>query len=168
MSARSLPITAPSQPHRGWLYAAAVILAVVSSATGLSNGFALDDLAIVVDNSRVHSLDHWARLFALPYWPPQYGASLYRPVVTLGYALQWSAGGGSPWVFHLCSVVLYAGLCAVMLALLLEMLRPIPAMVAASLFAVHPVHVEAVANVVGQSELLAALAVVGSCVVYIR
>ena len=143
------------------------MLAVVSSATGLSNGFALDDLAIVVDNSRVHSLDHWARLFALPYWPPQYGASLYRPVVTLGYALQWSAGGGSPWVFHLCSVLLYAGLCVVMLALLLEMLRPIPAMVAASLFAVHPVHVEAVANVVGQSELLAALAVVGSCVVYI-
>ena len=168
MSARPLPITALSQPHRGWLYATAVMLAVVSSATGLSNGFALDDFAIVVDNSRVHSLDHWARLFALPYWPPQYGASLYRPVVTLGYALQWSAGGGSPWVFHLCSVVLYAALCAVVLALLLEMLRPIPAMVAASLFAVHPVHVEAVANVVGQSELLAALAVVGSCVVYIR
>ena len=168
MSARPLPITALSQPHRGWLYATAGMLAVVSSATGLSNGFALDDLAIVVDNSRVHSLDHWARLFALPYWPPQYGASLYRPVVTLGYALQWSAGGGSPWVFHLCSILVYAGLCVVMLALLLEMLRPISAMVAASLFAVHPVHVEAVANVVGQSELLAALAVVGSCVVYIR
>src|SRR4029453_12824878 len=86
----------------------------------------------------------------------------------LGYVLQWSAGGGAPWVFHLCSVVLYAALCTVMLALLLEMLRPVPAMIGASLFAVHPVHVEAVANVVGQSELLAALALVGACVLYVR
>ncbi len=168
MSERPLSTSDVSQPHRGWLYAAVVILAVVASATGLSNGFALDDLAMVADNPRVHSLDHWSRLFALPYWPPQYGASLYRPIVTLGYAVQWSAGSGAPWVFHLCSVVLYAALCAVMLALLLELLRPIPAMIGASLFAVHPVHVEAVANVVGQSELLAALALVGACVVYVR
>ena len=163
MSARSLP-----QPQRVWLYAAVVVLAVVASATGLSNGFALDDLALVAYNARVHSLDQWWRLFALPYWPPQYGASLYRPLVTLAYALQWWAGGGAPWVFHLCSVVFYAGLCALVLGLLLEVLAPLPAVIGASLFAVHPVHVEAVANVVGQSELMAALAVLAACVVYVR
>jgi hypothetical protein len=147
---------------------AIVALAVVASATGLSNGFALDDLALVADNARVHSLDQWRRLFALPYWPPQYGASLYRPLVTIAYALQWSAGGGAPWVFHLCSVVFYAALCALVLALLLEVLTPVPAVIGASLFAVHPVHVESVANVVGQSELMASLAMLASCVVYLR
>ena len=144
------------------------MLSVVASATGLSNGFALDDLALVADNARVHSLDQWWRLFALPYWPPQYGASLYRPLVTLAYSVQWSAGGGGPWVFHLCSVVFYAVLCALVLAFLFEMLAPIPAVVGAALFAVHPVHVEAVANVVGQSELMASLAIVASCIVYLR
>jgi len=144
------------------------MLSVVASATGLSNGFALDDLALVADNARVHSLDQWWRLFALPYWPPQYGASLYRPLVTLAYSVQWSAGGGGPWVFHLCSVVFYAALCALVLAFLFEMLAPIPAVVGAALFAVHPVHVEAVANVVGQSELMASLAIVASCIVYLR
>ena len=168
MSARLLPTSAAPQPHRVWSYVTVVVLAAVASATGLSNGFALDDLALVADNARVHSLDQWWRLFALPYWPPQYGASLYRPLVTLASALQWSVGGGAPWVFHLCSVVFYAALCAMVLAFMLEVLAPIPAVIGASLFAVHPVHVEAVANVVGQSELLASLAVVGSCVVYLR
>ena len=163
MSARPLP-----QPHRPWLYAAVVALALVASASGLSNGFALDDLALVADNARVHSLDQLWRLFALPYWPPQYGASLYRPLVTLFYALQWAAGGGAPWVFHMVSVVLYAALCALVLALLLYMIAPGPAVIGALLFAVHPVHVEAVANVVGQSELLASLAMVASSVVYVR
>ncbi len=168
MSARPLPTPAAPQPHRVWSYAAVVAFAVVASATGLSNGFALDDLALVADNARVHSLDQWRRLFALPYWPPQYGASLYRPLVTIAYALQWSAGGGAPWVFHLCSVVFYAALCALVLALLLEVLTPVPAVIGASLFAVHPVHVESVANVVGQSELMASLAMLASCVVYLR
>jgi len=163
MSARPLP-----QPHRVWSYAAVVVVAVVASATALANGFALDDLALVADNARVHSLDHWWRLFTLPYWPPQYGASLYRPLVTLAYALQWWTGAGAPWVFHLSSVALYTALCALVLTLLLEVLSPAPALIGAALFAVHPVHVEAVANVVGQSELMASLAMVASCIVYVR
>ena len=140
MSERPLPTSPAPQSHRVWSYAAVVVLAVVASATGLSNGFALDDLALVADNARVHSLDQWWRLFALPYWPPQYGASLYRPLVTIAYALQWSAGGGAPWVFHLCSVVVYAALCALVLALLLEVLAPVPAVIGSLVFAVHPVH----------------------------
>jgi hypothetical protein len=141
---------------------------VAASATSLSNGFALDDLALVADNARVHSLHALWRLFALPYWPAQYGASLYRPLVTIGYALQWAAGRGAPWVFHLTSVALYGVLCALVLALLLQLLDPIPALTGAALFAAHPVHVEAVGNVVGQAELLAALAAVGACAVYVR
>ena len=168
MSTRESPVPALSRRQRVALYATVIALAVVASATSLSNGFALDDLALVADNARVHSLHDWWRLFAIPYWPAQYGASLYRPLVTLGYALQWTIGGGAPWVFHLTSVALYAVLCALVLAFLLELLGPIAAAVGAALFAVHPVHVEAVGNVVGQAELLAAVAAVAACVIYVR
>src|SRR6476620_4820048 len=118
------------------LHAGIIALAVLASATSLSNGFALDDLALVADNARVHSLHEWWRLFGLSYWPPQYGASLYRPIVTIGFAVQWVAGRGSPVVFHLTSIALYAGLSALVLAFLLELLGPIPAVIGAALFAV--------------------------------
>ena len=154
-------------PHRASLYAAIVVLAIGASATSLQNGFALDDIALVAENARVHSLDGWWRLFATPYWPPQYGASLYRPIVTLGYALQWTAGHGAPWVFHVSSIFLYAAASALVLALLLLLLPAASAFMGAALFAVHPVHVEAVANVVGQSELLAALATLSAVVIYV-
>jgi len=168
MSAQERPVPASLQRQRVAWYAAIVALAVVASATSLSNGFAMDDLALVADNERVHSLHAWWRLFTLPYWPAQYGASLYRPLVTIGYTLQWTIGNGAPWVFHLTSVALYAVLCALVLAFLLDLLGAIPALIAAALFAVHPVHVEAVGNVVGQAELLAAAAAVGACVIYVR
>ena len=143
-------------------------LAFAASATSLGNGFALDDLALVADNARVHVLTEWWRLFALPYWPAQFGPSLYRPIVTLGYALQWAAGDGIPWVFHAVSVAMYMGVCVLAFALFRRLLPPIPAVIAGALFAVHPVHVEAVANVVGQAELIAGLAMLGACVIYVH
>jgi len=150
------------------IYGAVVALAVAASAMSLANGYALDDVALVARNARVHSLDEVWRLFTLPYWPPQYGASLYRPVVTVGYALQWAAGGGAPWVFHATSVALYAAASALVLAFF-RMLLPAPgALVGAALFAVHPVHVEAVSNAVGQNELVTAVAILAAAVVYLR
>jgi protein O-mannosyl-transferase len=150
------------------MYAVVVALAIGASATSIGNGYALDDVALVATNARVHSLDAWWRLFTLPYWPPQFGASLYRPAITLGYALQWAAGRGDAWVFHLTSIVLYAASSALVLALFLSLLPPGAAFVGAAVFAVHPVHVEAVANVVGQSELVTAVATLAAAGIYIR
>ena len=159
--------TSTQRPHLP-LYAAVAALAIAASATGLRNGFALDDLALIAGNARVHSLDGWWRLFQQPYWPPQFGASLYRPIVTLGYAIQWTVGGGGPWVFHITSVVLYVAAAVLVLALFLLLLPRSAAFVGAALFAVHPVHVEAVANVVGQCELVAAVAMLAAAVMYVR
>jgi hypothetical protein len=150
------------------MYAAVVILAVAASAMSLPNGYALDDVALVVRNTRVHSLNDAWRLFALPYWPPQYGASLYRPLVTVGYAVQWALGGGAPWVFHATSVAVYAAASALVLALFRMLLPPAAALIGAALFAVHPVHVEAVSNAVGQSELVTASAILAAALVYLR
>jgi hypothetical protein len=168
MSNDCSPVQTISRRDRIAFYAGIIGLGIAASVTGLENGFALDDVALIAGNARVHSLDHWWRLFAMTYWPPQYGASLYRPIVTIGYALQWAAGHGTPWLFHLTSIVLYAAVSALVLSLALELIRPPAALAAAALFAAHPVHVEAVANVVGQSELLAAAATLGACVIYLR
>jgi hypothetical protein len=143
-------------------------LALASSVTSLWNGFAYDDMWIIVTNERVHSLANWWRFFGQSYWPPAYNEALYRPFAILAFALQWAAGDGAPWPFHLVNVALYAATCAAFWAFARRFLPPLPALVVAALFAVHPVHVEAVGNVVGQSELWVALLFLGAMTLYLR
>jgi hypothetical protein len=150
------------------IWASVVCLALAASIPGISNGFAFDDTAIIVRNSRTHSLAHWWQLFGQSYWPQVYGGDLYRPVTMVGFAIQWALGGGAPLVFHVVSIGLYALVCAAFLAVLLELLPAGAAWLGAALFAVHPLHVEAVANVVGQSELLAALFMLVALLVFLR
>ncbi len=144
------------------------LLAVAASLTGIQNGFALDDVEIIARNDRVHSLSSIWLIFAEPYWPPEMGSSLYRPFTVLAFALQWTIGGGSPLPFHVTSILVYA-LCSVAVLRLCEEIVDWPvAWLAAALFAVHPVHVEAVANVVGQAELWAALLSIVAATLFIR
>jgi protein O-mannosyl-transferase len=150
------------------VWASVVSLAVAASISGITNGFAFDDLPIIVENSSTHSLAHWWQLFAQSYWPLKKGGDLYRPVTMLGFAIQWTIGGGSPFVFHVVSILLYSRICATFFAILLELLPTWAAWLGAALFAVHPLHVEAVANVVGQSELLAALFMFLALLVFLR
>jgi hypothetical protein len=143
-------------------------LALVASITSLTNGFALDDLPIVALDPRAHNLaDAW-RFCCTSYWPRGYGGGLYRPLTSMLFAVEWAIGHGAPIVFHAINIGLYAVLAVAVLALAREVLDPAPAALAAALFAVHPAHVEVVANVVGQSELVAALAMTVAVTVYLR
>ena len=144
------------------------LVAFVVAAASLRNGFALDDVHIIVENARVHSLGSFWQLFGQTYWPPEEGASLYRPLTMLAFAAQWVAGNGSPFAFHLFSGFLYAGTCAAFFLLVAELTTPRIAMVAGLLFAVHPVHVEVFANVVGQAEMWVALLMFVATLVFVR
>jgi tetratricopeptide (TPR) repeat protein len=145
---------------------AAVVLA--ASVSGLGNGFAYDDINAVAQNERIHSLADPGRFFTETYWPPGKfvgGSTLYRPLSSLGFALQWAAGGGQATLFHFTNVALYLLVCLAFLWVGRAFLPPLGALIAALLYAAHPVHVEAVGNVVGQGELwvnLFSLLAVGS------
>ena len=155
-----------NQARRDKLVVAAIALA--ATITSLRNGFAYDDIPIIATNERVHHLASWWSFFGTSYWPPQYGESLYRPLSMLAYALEWAIGGGRPMVFHAASIVLFMLLAVLVLMLLRELLDERAALAGGAIFAAHPVHTEAIANVVGQAELLAAIGVVGAMVVYLR
>jgi len=163
------PAVGADHPN-GWLLLGLSIagLALLASVTSLGNGFAYDDRWIIVENKRAHSLHAAWRFFNETYWPNDRGAALYRPLTILLYAAQWTLGAGSPLVFHLVSVALYAAASVLVLWLALQCLPRSAAWVAAALFAVHPVHVEAVANVVGQAELWTAVVMVAAVALYVR
>ena len=155
---------------RGWLPLALSIVALTlfASATSLGNGFAYDDRWIIAENKRVHTLHAPWRLFGETYWPNVRGAALYRPLIILIYAIEWAAGGGAPLLYHIVNVALYAPAAVLVLWLALQVLPRSAAWAAAALFAIHPVHVEAVGNVVGQAELWTAVALIGAVGLYVR
>lgn len=92
-------------------------------------------------------------IFAQPYWAP--GDYLYRPLTVWSFALVHAAQAG-PLVQHLVNLLLHAAAGCLLYCLLLRLgCAAGPGLAAALLFAVHPIHTEVVAQIVGRSELLA-------------
>jgi hypothetical protein len=139
-----------------WLPA---LIAVICYLPALRNGFALDDVVIIADDNALHHLSTVIGALGRPYWYDI--GHLYRPLTTLAFGLEWWAGHGSPLLFHTVNLIWHAGVSAMVAQLALRW-WPAPAALGAGLwFAIHPVHAEAVANIVGQSELVCGAALLG-------
>ena len=95
---------------------------------------------------------------------------IYRPITTasllFNHALAGAAGGAF-W-YHLVNLLLHALNVWLVWKLAARLLSSRAAWFAAALFAVHPIATEAVDNVVGRADLLAALAVLAGLLIYGR
>lgn len=149
------------------LLCAAVALVVHLAA--LRNGFAYDDVPAILGDPRVTAGDLPATLLTEPYWSAR-GEELgiWRPAVTLSYAIDWLVSGGSAVWYHAANLLWHALATALATLLLLRLFPPLAAAAGGLLFAVHPVHAEAVANVVGRAEPMAAAAVFAAGLLWLR
>jgi protein O-mannosyl-transferase len=150
---------------------AAVIVAVVGGlayANAIANRFTLDDDTVIAKNDLVRHLSSVWRAFALPYWPVITPAGQYRPLAIASFAVDWAVSGGSPHWMHFVNVMWHVLACVLVWRLLRELVTSGPALAAALFFALHPVHVEAVANTVGRCEIMAAVFVVGAVLAHRR
>ena len=136
------------------VYFAVAACAVVVYLGALANRFSWDDTQIIVKSDLVHSWSGLWRAFTNPYWPRDWGGFLYRPLTVSTFTLDWQIDGAM-WA-HAVNVVWHAGVSVLVAMLAWRWVGERGALVAGLLFAVHPVHVEAVANVVGRAELMAA------------
>jgi len=152
----------------GRAYAAVLAVALAASVSSLVNGFVYDDVRVVQQDARVHSLGRLPELLTGPYWSRDYANSAYRPATSASFAVDWAIGGGRPLVFHATNVALHLAVVALVLALASLVLTGPGSVVAALWFAVQPVHVEAVANVVGRAELLAAAGYLVAVLAYLK
>jgi protein O-mannosyl-transferase len=138
------------------LYLTIAASAIVVHLGALGNGFALDDVPIIATNPLVHRWSGLLEAFRAPYWPATAGAAMYRPLTVAAFALDWQTGLLA-WL-HGVNVLWHAAVSVAVAALVRRWSGSAGgALVAGVLFAVHPVHVEAVANLVGRAELMAAL-----------
>ena len=154
------------KPARLGVPAALVLVSacVLAYANGLTGTFVYDDKAIVRDNPRIRSPESVDELFTKEYFggPPGTGTA-YRPVLLLSFAVQWWIRGADPVAFHAMNLALHVIVTLLLARLWLRVgLSPPVAAGAALLFAVLPIHVEAVTGLVGRGETLAALLVIAS------
>lgn len=135
-----------------------VLLAVLSLlvyANTLFNEFTFDDQLYVLHNSAVQNVSV-RELFA-----PTRHNNVLRPFTFASFALNWAVGGARPFGYHLLNLLLHAAVVLLLYLLLKVLLESVShgatvAFAAALLFAVHPIHTEAVASISARSELLAA------------
>lgn len=145
------------------------MLAVAVYANAPANGFALDDEFILLNNERVHGAEHLLEAVSSPYWPRAPGRiGMYRPLTAASFAIEWELWGDRAAGYHVTNVLIHAAVTLLVFGLLLWLAGFEGAVAGAAIFAVHPVHVEAVSNIVGRGELLAALFVLLACHVYLR
>ena len=136
---------------RRWLSWLLFLVAALVYANTLSNGFAQDDHYYIVGNQDIRNAP-W-RLLSTAYVL----SGVYRPVTMLSYALNYWTLGMQPFGFHLLNLLLHGAVTVLLYRLIITLLAaPRAALAAAALFAVHPIHTEAVAAAVGRAELLAA------------
>lgn len=137
-------------------------LAVAIFLNSFPGAFLLDDVPIIVNGPYVKEFN-LRGIFTTDYWGTAVNSGLYRPFVVLTYALNRALFGPAPLSFHLVNVVLH-GLASALFFLFARGLGlwVLPALLAALLFAFHPIHGEAVNMVVGRADILATLFTLGA------
>ncbi|CAJ1346726.1 unnamed protein product [Effrenium voratum] len=156
---------------RRWQRSLLASVAVGAFASGvflnaLEGDFVFDDAYAIVQNPDVYSSSPWFQVFWHDFWGfpllSDKSHKSYRPLTTLTFRLQMSYAGdradSAARMMHSLNVFLHS-LNSALLVFLFQTFgfRVGESMLGALLFACHPVHIEAVASLVGRAELLAAL-----------
>jgi Flp pilus assembly protein TadD len=163
MKSTSVSAREPSRWRELAPWVLVALAALLPYLNALPCGFAFDDGAIILENPAVAGDAPWWRSLTVGFWPGPSHAGLYRPVTALSFRLQRGAGGDAAG-FHAVNLLLHAAVCLLIYAVLRRLWgeRRGCALAVAVLFAVHPIHTEAVTYIQGRAELLAALAGLGA------
>jgi len=147
---------------------ASAVAALIVYAITLAGTFIYDDFDVFANDPRLHVPAQWWK-----YWTESYNGgvdNLYRPLVSMTYAVQWLLHGDRfAWPYHGVNWLLHAAVAACVAEFARRLCQSTGqangnrvAYIAGLLFAVHPIHVEAVANIVGRAELMCALGTMGA------
>lgn len=158
-----------------WLIWLPAIIGFSLYVNTLTHDFALDDAIVITENmftqegiSGIPGLLKYDTFYG--FFKEEGKAQLvaggrYRPLTPIMFAFEKTIFGGGPFMSHLISALLYGLLCFLLFYVLRQLTGPRfgeaggfwIAWVAAMVFAVHPLHTEAVANVKGRDEIMTLL-----------
>jgi len=162
------------------------ILSFLLYANTITHDYTQDDAIVIYDNefttqglAGIPSLlkyDTFRGFFKVDGKEKLVSGGRYRPLTPIMFAVEWQLFGRSPMMGHILNVLWYA-LLVVVLYLTLErlFLREETSshwrymiLAACILFAVHPIHTEAVANIKGRDEIICLLGSLASLYYAVR
>ncbi len=156
-----------------------VLVCTLVNFGSLRPAFIHDDHRIIEQNGLTAGLTHVPEIFRNGYWSTSdvQVPNLYRPLTILSFALDRFAHDLRPLGFRLVNLFLHL-LNTLLVFQLASRLFPGSGsgtgaivdrpLLAALLFAVHPVHTEVLGEIVGRAELLAAACALGSVLSFLR
>ncbi|KAI9547532.1 Protein O-mannosyl-transferase tmtc3 [Dissostichus eleginoides] len=138
----------------------------------LSCGFVFDDVSAILDNKDLRPSTPIRNLFQNDFWgtpmSEERSHKSYRPLTVLTFRLNYLFSELSAASYHFLNVVLHAVVCVLFLRVCRLFLDNTSSLVAALLFAVHPIHTEAVTGVVGRAELLSSIFLLAAFLAYTK
>ncbi|MCZ2102517.1 MAG: tetratricopeptide repeat protein [Chitinophagales bacterium] len=157
--------------HSWFIFAFGAILYVNT----LTHQFTQDDAIVIYDNmfttqgvSGIKGLftkDTFYGFFKEEGKAKLVSGGRYRPLTPAMFAIEYQLVGNKPWLGHLINVLLYGLLCMMIYKLLASMFcykedtlaKRYLVLLIAGIYAAHPLHTEAIANIKGRDEIMSML-----------
>jgi len=138
-----------------------LIIAIIPYLQTVSYKFVFDDEHLIVRNrklSEISDLSHY--FFETHSWQDGYD-NYYRPMMYASLMLNHYISGSAPWSYHLFNIIFNSFVVLLVFFLAKDIFyracgkhHDWTAFFAAVLFAIHPLHTEAVANIAGRADVM--------------
>ena len=148
--------------HTALYFLILAALAVLPYLNSLRNGFVYDDFDQILVNPYIRNFHHLREIFTSSVWSFmgdfRGSTNYYRPIMSLGYLFCYQLAGPRALLFHLVNLLANEGVILLVFLVTRRMFRSAAvALAAASIFALHPIHSEAVDWIAAVTELELAL-----------
>uniref|UniRef100_A0A7N4NWC1 dolichyl-phosphate-mannose--protein mannosyltransferase n=1 Tax=Sarcophilus harrisii TaxID=9305 RepID=A0A7N4NWC1_SARHA len=158
-----------------WAKLLVAFVSFVCFAHSYDGDFVFDDSEAIVNNKDLRAETPLGDLWQHDFWGSKLSSNnshkSYRPLTVLTFRINYYLSGGFyPVSFHIVNILLHCSISVLMIDVFSILfgglqynkgrrlnLAPKSSLLAALFFAVHPVHTECVAGIVGRADLLGAL-----------
>ncbi|XP_075225931.1 protein O-mannosyl-transferase TMTC2-like [Lycorma delicatula] len=148
------------------------IIAALLYHNTLDAGFVYDDSRAILSNPDVIGKTSLGSVWEHDFWGTPLSSSgshgSYRPLCVLSFRATHWACGFRPWGYHALNILLHSLATWLVLKVGRTLLPCRGATAAGLLFAIHPIHSEAVAGIVGRADLLSCIFFLLSFLTYLK
>ena len=144
------------------------LVTLLAYSNSLAAGFVLDSKVLLLEDPRVRlaTFGNLNLILQRSYWWPYADSNLYRPLTTLSYLFNYAMLGneGTALGYHVVNLLVHTTNVVLVYALRIP-IEPTALVcwwLGVAIWAAHPLTREAVTNLIGRADLLAALGVLGA------